>query len=171
MNIFRKSVCILLTAVIVSVALCSCNGGSQMVKYDRPGFLLDKSSGIIVFSLDEGYSLKYYPHTENEITLPSELYGTAVSETYEQVFMSDDSLESVHIPNGYRSLGYCTFAYCNNLKSVYIPESVVEMDEAAFCSCPNVTVYCESTQKPEGWHENWHSDCDNIQVVWGYGRE
>lgn len=44
----KVSVYSLLIAVIVPAVLCSCSGRSQMAEYDRPGFLLDKSTGIIV---------------------------------------------------------------------------------------------------------------------------
>ena len=169
MNITKKALRIMLTLMIAALVLCSCDSKSKMIDCGF-GFFMDEETGIKVFSY-EGYSLKSYPHTDSNITLPAEFFGEPIDCTFEQVFMSDQALESVIIPDSYTFLDYCTFGFCNNLKSIYIPATVTEMWEAAICSCPNVTVFCEAAEKPEGWHDRWYAECENINVVWGCKKE
>lgn len=53
-----------------------------------------------------------------------------------------------------------------NIETVRISQSVTSINSDAFKSCPNVTIYCESLAKPDGWACDWNgSGLDN--VIWG----
>lgn len=54
-----------------------------------------------------------------------------------------------------------------NVNSIVIPNNIEYISENAFTGLtfPDVKIYCEADEKPEGWADNW-TDCQNI--VWGY---
>ena len=59
------------------------------------------------------------------------------------------NIQSVRIPNSVKSLD-ATFYSCQNLKTVYIPESVNHIGFCTFCYCYNLqNIYCEITN-PQG---------------------
>ena len=57
--------------------------------------------------------------------------------------------------------------YINELESVYIPNTVTNIDPFAF-SGNNLTIYCEALEQPDGWEWSWSGQCT---VVWGYKYE
>lgn len=76
-------------------------------------------------------------------------------------------LKEIIIPDSVTSIGWSAFEFTNLLKQIIIPASVITMGHNVFESCDALTIiYCEATEKPSGWDENWNSD--NIPVVWGY---
>ena len=68
------------------------------------------------------------------------------------------SLKSIVISNSVTSIGEYAFYSCDSLKSIVIPNSVTSIGDDAFYSCDSLTIYCESTSKPSGWHEGWNPD-------------
>ena len=58
------------------------------------------------------------------------------------------------------------FASCYSLISIIIPASVTDISQQVFDYCTNLTIYCEASSKPAGWHNNWNYT--NCPVVWGY---
>ena len=60
------------------------------------------------------------------------------------------------------------FTQCNKLEKLYIPSSVIKVGEEIveyYANTVHVTIYCEATEKPEGWHEEWASS--NLTIYWG----
>ena len=49
-------------------------------------------------------------------------------------------MEEVIIENGVESIGDSCFEECGQLKTIYIPASVKEIEEYAFYDCDNVTI-------------------------------
>lgn len=58
------------------------------------------------------------------------------------------------------------FYSCENLTTVEIPATVTGLEKYAFTLCDNLTVYCEATEKPDGWNQLWA--WSDIEIVWGY---
>jgi hypothetical protein len=56
--------------------------------------------------------------------------------------------------------------YAPGLEAVFIPTSVTDISSsvANISQNSNLTIYCEATEKPEGWVDGWNGDCP---VVWG----
>ncbi|HIU36104.1 MAG TPA: leucine-rich repeat protein, partial [Candidatus Fimenecus excrementigallinarum] len=50
-------------------------------------------------------------------------------------------LTQVKIPNGVTQIPHQVFEGCTSLTSVFIPESVMYIEESAFLDCENVTIY------------------------------
>ena len=67
------------------------------------------------------------------------------------------------------SIGAYAFHECTSLTSIVIPESVTSINTYAFFNCDSLTIYCEATEKPDGWADYWNPS--NRPVVWGYGQE
>jgi hypothetical protein len=57
----------------------------------------------------------------------------------------------------------------NNLTSVTIPNSVTTIGEAAFSSTQPLTIYVETTLKPQAWSENWYIVNETpVTVIWDH---
>ena len=72
---------------------------------------------------------------------------------------------NVTIPNSVTSICAYAFQNCNGLTSVTIPNSVTSISNYAFCDCDIATIYCEASNRPNGWGVYWKQA--NINVVWG----
>lgn len=55
-----------------------------------------------------------------------------------QAFVECESLESIRIPSGVKSIGYCTFWNCRNLKSVQLQEGITSIETGAFGNCESL---------------------------------
>ena len=61
-------------------------------------------------------------------------------------------------------IGEAAFLDCSSLASITIPKSVSSIDLNAFSGCSKLTINCEVSSKPSGWHTDWNPD--NRPVVW-----
>ena len=79
----------------------------------------------------------------NTITLPS-----AVKEIEEEAF-AGISASVVKIPDGLTTIGQKAFANLPNLREIYIPASVTQIEENVFQNSPQVVVYGYPGSKAE----------------------
>ena len=92
-----------------------------------------------------------------------------------QAFASCAALKSASIGRGVTDIGQQAFYNCGKLETVTIPSNVSSVGLCAFEKCKNVTVYCEASKRPSGWHSQWNAtfniyDITNVtfcSVVWG----
>ena len=92
---------------------------------------------------------------------------------------SGSSIESVNIPEGVEKIEHDAFSDCDNLKEIYIPNSVAQIERAAFVSNSVLAkIHCGAYSKPERWDLFWNKnpseETDDVwtksvgtQVVWG----
>lgn len=80
-------------------------------------------------------------------------------------FYGCEDLNNVNCYN-LTSVGTSAFENCTNLKTIILWDGVTNVEEDAFKGCSNLTIYCEATEKPDGWSDNWNPD--NCEVVWGF---
>ncbi len=74
------------------------------------------------------------------------------------------AITEINIPRSVTEIGTNAFYECP-LTSIVIPENVTSIGYDAFYKCGNLMYYCEATEKPDGWDDDWnYSDC---QVYWG----
>ena len=105
-------------------------------------------------------------------SLTSVVIGGSVTSIGNRAFNGCTSLTSIVIPEGVASIGQWAFYNCTSLTSIVIPNSVISIGSYAFSYCNNLTIYCEATEKPTGWDDNWnycsgHSNGTNYcTVVW-----
>lgn len=84
----------------------------------------------------------------------------------DSAFSDCDSLTEVVIPDSVLSINNFAFSGCANLVSIFIPLEVGSIGMFAFGDCDNLTIYCEATEKPNGWSSMWN--IDERPVIWGY---
>ncbi len=80
-------------------------------------------------------------------------------------FMDCSSLTEIVIPDSVTFINSWAFSGCSNLNSVVISDSVTTIGKEAFSDCDSLTIFCVATTKPDGWNDEWNSNCP---VVWGY---
>lgn len=84
------------------------------------------------------YCILSYEGDETEIQLPTkDNYGEPLIRIEEKVF-SDIKIEKVYIPDGYRWIHRDAFAYCEKLKTVRLPSTLVVIEPDAFYGCYNL---------------------------------
>ena len=66
------------------------------------------------------------------------------------------SLTSVEIPNSVTSISGCAFYNNSGLTTIEIPNSVTSIGWGVFSGCNNLTIYCEASEKPSGWEDEWN---------------
>ncbi len=82
--------------------------------------------------------------TIGDITVPETLGGHPVAEIDSYAFFSCDSLTSVTIPEGVKTIGDSAFYHCSSLTNISIPDSLTEIKEDAFQMC-NPMLYDTNT--------------------------
>ncbi len=89
-----------------------------------------------------------------------------VAEVCERAFISSE-YKRIKICSGVSSVEASAFAN-TGIQSIFIPSSVVGMGARVFSECQNLTdIYCEASEKPEGWHPEWDGNCP-ATVTWNY---
>lgn len=68
--------------------------------------------------------------------------------------------KSFIVPNNITEIHNGAFGDNYNLKTLYIPSSVIKMEEGIVDSWQNIpkdlTIYCQAPEKPEGWKDQWN---------------
>lgn len=88
----------------------------------------------------------YYEYPTGDLVIPGELDGHAVTSVGGEIFLYCENLKSVVIPEGVTSIGDEAFAGCVGLTSVTVPNSVTSIGKKAFEMCRRLT----SVNIPEG---------------------
>lgn len=95
------------------------------------------TAGLEYIPCDDGsgtyYACKIGTAKDKDIVIASSINGIPVTRIDDYAF-EDHELNSVTIPNGVTSIGYCAFSGCF-LKSIKIPNSVTNIDHGAFQYC------------------------------------
>ena len=97
----------------------------------------------------------------NDVQLPDNL----ISINY-FAFTSCNMLRNLYLPYTLTEIGEEAFSGCTALEKIIIPHSVENIGNYAFRSCNNLTIYCKSPSKPEGWQRYWNNS--NRPVIWAY---
>lgn len=79
-----------------------------------------------------------------------------VTKIEDGAFSDCESLKDIYIPRSVYDIGFRAFAGCTSLKTIVLPHTLSYVAEEAFAGCNNATIYCEPTQKPLVWGENWY---------------
>lgn len=92
-------------------------------------------------------------------TIPS-----SVSTLPYKVFGGCMLLSEVNFSNSIHTICTDAFFECLSLTEVVIPQSVTTMEYSSVRSSPALTVYCEATTRPGGWHEEWDYENRHAKV-------
>lgn len=103
------------------------------------GIADENTQQLAFYPLDDGtYGVGIGNATQlSHITIPDTFRGKKVTKIIDFGFsdpdyIDSDNLTSLTIGNNIKSIGEQAFNYCHNLKSVFIPDSVVEIKSQAF---------------------------------------
>jgi len=105
------------------------------------------NNGYLFYTYDNVNYLLGYKGTPTELTLPSDYNGESY-ELYKYAFCGLNSLISVTISEGVKSISMGAFVNCSNLTNVTIGNDVISMDIGAFDACYALTgVYINDLAK------------------------
>ena len=92
------------------------------------------TSGDYVYTLDENgeATIVRYTGSADSLALPAELDGHSVTAVGVEAFYSNETLVSVTVPEGIRTIGGFAFAYCSCLTSVSLPNGLIAIGNEAF---------------------------------------
>ena len=83
------------------------------------------------------------------------------------------SINNLIISEGFTSIGYHSFYYCDGLKNILLPKSLISIGDSAFDGCKNIRhIFCRGNRMPTvggrwkthgslgdaQWHYNWEGD-------------
>ncbi len=88
-------------------------------------------------------------------------FTTAESTIGNESFRDISSISNIDL-TGVTTIGEYAFNSCSSLTSINIPESVTEINKAAFCGCNLTSVEFEVT---DGWYQTYNSDTNPYNNV------
>lgn len=156
--------------------------------FDVQDYGIDENGYKWIKKSDNTITITDYLGTNTNVIIPTTINGNIVT-CIDDAFDDNDTIETVIIPLGVKTIGHTTFYHCDKLKSVSIPNSVESIGNGAFYGChrletifiPNsvitiygnafylcnrVIIYCEVESKPSGWDAYWNNW--GCTVVWGH---
>ena len=90
----------------------------------------------------------------------------SVIEIKDHAFKNCTLLKNLTLENGIKSIGVGAFSDCTNLNNVVIPESVEFIGGYAFIRCNRLHyIWCEASQKPSGWDEEWDAKVSSFEFT------
>lgn len=146
---------------------------SQLVKIGNNAFdrWQNLSSVIIPASVQTIGDSAFYQCTNLETLIFEN--NSQLTSIGDQAFYQN-KINTLTLPSCLRSLGYSVFAYCESLKYIIIPSSVLNIGNGLFYYTNKdvLRVYCEATAKPSGWDEKWAFGNNGyneyqVNIYWG----
>ena len=136
-----KKLCLVMSVLLIIACFSGCKGGGKSIIKREYDF----SSTPIKTGVKDGFSyILYEDHSEliayenattaGEIAIPFEFEGKPVAVLGAEVFMGNDYIKSITIPDTVVSIGNYAFFRCSNLEKVVIPTSVERIGCDAFAS-------------------------------------
>ena len=149
---------VLVLLVMFSIGLAAFLGSNTGAPVSASCFTIE--NGTLYFD----YSLYTGP---DELTVPAEVDGMAVTAISEGCFQECDRLTTVILPDSVTDIGNNAFYGCDNLRGIYIPESVLSIGTSALAGCPALeAVYFPETIMEIG--EGCLDNCDALHYLF-YG--
>lgn len=88
---------------------------------------------------DGSATLMEYCGNEEDVVIPGTMNGYAVKRISNQVFLRNQTIKRVVIPEGVEQIGNSAFQECNRLNSVSLPSTLQVIGSFAFHTCNSLT--------------------------------
>lgn len=112
-------------------------------KYGRTFIMLESFSidGFSFTKTTDGtyYTVTGYEGTSTEVVIPSTYEGLPVTRIGFGAFAYCSNLTSITIPDSVTSIGYKAFYYCSSLTSITVPDGVTSIKGGTFANCSGLT--------------------------------
>ena len=143
-----------LVVIIIAVALGFC---SPLIKFNH----LDRSFAYSTQSAE--FEFKKFDDSGVEIISAIPTSDDGLVEFPTQVTLDNAGLFREDVV----AIGANVFGDENtqNLRSIFIPKSIINIDKDAFAKLNNVTFYCEIAERPEGYEAGWSGE---NTVIWNW---
>ena len=122
------------------------------------------SKGLRYYEYGDGYEVSMGDCTESDIIIPATYKGRPVIAIRDFGFSSENGIKSVTIAEGVTTIGQGAFWQCENLVSISIPDSVVNIESSVFSNCKKLT----TVNIPDGITEigeSMFADCENLVEI------
>ena len=142
---------IVLLIAVVSIGICS-----PLIKFNHLGrsFMYSTQSGEFEF--------RKYDNSGAEIISAVPLSEDGTVEFPSQVALNSEGWFDKDVV----AIGAKVFGEESekNFTAVFIPKSITHIDSNAFDGCNNITLYCEASEKPDGYEDGWSG---YNPIIWG----
>ena len=142
---------IMLLIAVVSIGICS-----PLIKFNHLG-------RSFVYSTQSGeFEFRKYDNSGAEIISAVPLSEDGTVEFPSQVALNSEGWFDKDVV----AIGAKVFGEESekNFTAVFIPKSITHIDSNAFDGCNNITLYCEASEKPDGYEDGWSG---YNPIIWG----
>lgn len=171
-----KKLIALLTALLLCIPLCACNGSiittvkgylGQDTEEKPAGYIETKENDLYVYDVFKKYiEITEYKGTETDVVVPAEIDGKPVKVIGSLCFYREYTMETLVIPEGVETIENTAFYYCTALRRVKLPDSCVSYGERLFSWCTSletVTIPAGMTSVP---NYAFNSCTSLSEIVW-----
>ena len=151
-----------LTDEIRKIGASAFSGCTSLVKVDIPNFEVEFRYWPLCLAQIEPFTFSGCKALE-EIVIPS-----TVLHIHSWAFKNCSSIKKIVLPEKLIIIEEGAFSGCKSLEKIIIPNEVSTISNGVFNDCPNLTIFCEVSEKPDGWVDGWN--CSR-PVVWGYEKQ
>ena len=114
-----------------------CNGSSSETAYFNFELSLNKALGYKLTDDQSGISMKvvFKEKLPSKVVIPSEINGKPVVGLDQSAFLNCDNLTSIYIPDSVTKISSGCFSGCKNLERVRLPSDLKELNHRTFYNC------------------------------------
>ena len=154
--------------------------GSAAIEYavkNNIKYIIDKSEKPVSEEPVKPEKIFNYEETENgirltglragiytDIVVPSTINGKKVTELSAGIFYNNQNIKNVIISDGIKTIPYNAFFQCYSLESIYIPDSVENIDQWAFWGCMNLVKVRMSENKRTIGYQSF-VNCSKLESI------
>ena len=149
-----------------------CNIGRKIYyNINIENLFIDQNFHYILDNESKDAVISHYCGEEKNVIIPevvlynNEIYKVKVIDT--KSFWCNKEVNSIRISKGIREIRKEAFDGCSSLHEVFIPESVVIIEDGAIDGNESLVVYCERDIQPDSWNLYWTWNLE-AEVIMGF---
>lgn len=103
-----------------------------------PAYAADQSYYGCEELSDGSIAINIYTGAEEDIVLPTELYGYSITSVGSNAFKMHKTMRTVTVPSGYLTVSDYAFMNCSKLEELHLPDTLVTIGGSAFRACTSL---------------------------------